>query len=117
MLSHQSCEQISIGLLCCLICLDNDYDNEQENDLPYKTHSQKKCVRIFCQDDEEELFSDTFSESISVNQIISKVNGHEIDNVFVTKKDSSLILKGEITTSTDVTSIFQLCLSRCSLLS
>lgn len=64
---------------------------------------QKQCIRVFSEDNEV-LLSVPFSDSITVNQLIIEVMGSEDDNMFITKKGSSIVLQGEITTSTDVTS-------------
>ena len=69
-----------------------------------ETEDQKQCIRVFSEDEEEAVLSVPFSDSITVNQLIIEVMGSEDDNMFVTKKGSSLVLQGEITTSTDVTS-------------
>ena len=68
-----------------------------------ENEDQKQCIRVFSEDNEV-LLSVPFSDSITVNQLIIEVMGSEDDNMFVTKKDSSLVLQDEITTSTDVTS-------------
>ena len=68
-----------------------------------ENEDQKQCIRVFSEDNEV-LLSVPFSDSITVNQLIIEVMGSEDDNMFVTKKGSSLVLRGEITTSTDVTS-------------
>ena len=54
-----------------------------------------------CDEKEENV---PFADSITVNQLIIEVIGSEDDNMFITKKGSPLVLQGEITTSTDVTS-------------
>ena len=69
-----------------------------------ENEDQKQCIRVFSEDEEEAVLSVPFADSITVNQLIIEVIGSEDDNMFVTKKDSSLVLQGEITTSTDVTS-------------
>ena len=69
-----------------------------------ETEDQKRCIRVFSEDEEEAVLSVLFADSITVNQLIIEVMGSEDDNMFVTKKGSSLVLQGEITTSTDVTS-------------
>ena len=67
------------------------------------TEDQKQCIQVFSEDNEV-LLSVPFSDSITVNQLIIEVMGSEDDNMFITKKGSSLVLQDEITTSTDVTS-------------
>ena len=69
-----------------------------------ENEDQKQCIRVFSEDEEEAVLSVLFSDSITVNRLIIEVVGSEDDNMFVTKKGSSLVLQGEITTSTDVTS-------------
>ena len=70
-----------------------------------ENEDQKQCIRVFSEGDEEEaVLSVPFSDSITVNQLIIEVMRSEDDNMFVTKKGSSLVLQDEITTSTDVTS-------------
>ena len=69
-----------------------------------ETEDQKQCIRVFSEDEEEAVLSVLFADSITVNQLIIEVMGSEDDNMFVTKKGSSLVLQDEITTSTDVTS-------------
>ena len=69
-----------------------------------ETEDQKQCIRVFSEDEEEAVLSVPFSDSITVNQLIIEVMGSEDDNMFITKKGSSIVLQGEITTSTDVTS-------------
>ena len=69
-----------------------------------ENEEQKQCIRVFSEGDDEAVLSVPFSDSITVNQLIIEVMGSEDDNMFVTKKGSSLVLQGEITTSTDVTS-------------
>ena len=68
-----------------------------------ENEDQKQCIRVFSEDNEV-LLSVPFSDSITVNQLIIEVMGSEDDNMFITKKGSSIVLQGEITTSTDVTS-------------
>ena len=68
------------------------------------TEDQKQCIRVFSEDEEEAVLSVPFADSITVNQLIIDVMRSEDDNMFITKKGSSLVLQGEITTSTDVTS-------------
>ena len=69
-----------------------------------ENEDQKQCIRVFSEGDEEAVLSVPFSDSITVNQLIIEVMGSEDDNMFVAKKGSPLVLQGEITTSTDVTS-------------
>ena len=68
-----------------------------------ENEDQKQCIRVFSEDNEV-LLSVPFSDAITVNQLIIEVMGSEDDNMFITKKGSSIVLQGEITTSTDVTS-------------
>ena len=68
-----------------------------------ENEDQKQCIRVFSEDNEV-LLSVPFSDSITVNRLIIEVVGSEDDNMFVTEKGSSLVLRGEVTTSTDVTS-------------
>ena len=69
-----------------------------------ENEDQKHHIRVFCEDNEEEEDVVSFSDSITVSQLIIEMIGSENDNVFVTKKGSFLVLEGEITTSIDVTS-------------
>ena len=71
-----------------------------------ENEEQKQCIRVFSEGDDEAVLSVPFSDSITVNQLIIEVMGSEDDNMFVAKKGSPLVLQGEITTSTDVTSRF-----------
>ena len=69
-----------------------------------ENEDQKQCIRVFSEGGEEAVLSVPFADSITVNQLITEVVGSEDDNMFVTEKGSSLVLRGEVTTSTDVTS-------------
>ena len=69
-----------------------------------ENEDQKQYIRVFSEGDEEAVLSVPFADSITVNHLITDVMRSEDDNMFITKKGSSLVLQGEITTSTDVTS-------------
>ena len=69
-----------------------------------ENEDQKHHIRLFCEGSEEEEDVVSFADSITVSQLIIEVIGSEDDNIFVTKKGSSFVLEGEITTSIDVTS-------------
>ena len=62
-------------------------------------------IRVFNGNNEEYVQTVPFTQPVTVNQLVKNVIGCEDNNVFVTKKGSSVVFDGEITTSTDVISM------------
>lgn len=66
---------------------------------------RNQYIRVFNGNNEEYVQTVPFTQSVTVNQLVKNVIGCEDKNVFVTKKGSSVVFDGEITTSTDVISM------------
>lgn len=70
-----------------------------------KNNDNYQHIRVFSEGSEEEVLVVPFAESITVNQLVESVIGSADENIFVTKKGSSVVFDGVITTSTDVISL------------
>lgn len=62
---------------------------------------EEKCIHIY-DNINKEISKVKFKKSISISEILSRVFGDMASDFYLTEKESSIVLKNDITTSTDV---------------